>query len=90
MGHSALLRDAWALGCYLVNELKIADRCDTLRRWMAHHLAMIIVEAHNSTSEEYREQRFEEARQIIIELCLAYNYSLDKLESFLIAESLKN
>ena len=41
-------KDVLGLGSYLVRELGFHDSCDTLGRWMSHHVAEQIAEAKNA------------------------------------------
>lgn len=48
----------WALGCHIVNELGGERDTDTLGRWMAHHLAELMVAAEEAaTAEEHAAAR---------------------------------
>lgn len=51
-GASKLPTDVLALGQHLVKELKLQDGVDTLGRWMAHHLAELLVAANNADDAE--------------------------------------
>src|SRR5258708_21381239 len=45
---SKLPKDVLGLGQHLVHELKLDDGVDTLGRWMAHHVAGLLVDLKKS------------------------------------------
>ncbi|MGB7421821.1 MAG: hypothetical protein WA917_08100 [Comamonas sp.] len=53
-GASKLPTGVLELGQHLVKELKLQDGVDTLGRWMAHHLAELLVAAKNADDAERR------------------------------------
>jgi len=56
------------LGRYLVQELRIEARGDTLGHWMAHHLAHIIDAAENERTTIPKAQARKEAIEIILKI----------------------
>jgi hypothetical protein len=52
MGDTARSKALLALGCKLVEELGLDDSTDTLGRWMAHHIADLMVRAERATGED--------------------------------------
>ena len=63
-------KDALALGRYLVNELELKDRGDTLGRWMAHHVAELIEEAENASTAAKRLKARKDATKTILEILM--------------------
>lgn len=61
-------KDILGLGKHLVRELNIEDGNDTLGRWMAHHLAELIVTAENGSSVAVRSKARKEAAETIIKI----------------------
>ena len=55
------------LGKRLVDELGLVNSCDTLSRWMAHHIAELMTEAGVATGQE-RTLKLAECRRAILEL----------------------
>lgn len=51
---SKVPREVLELGQYLVKELKLDDGVDTLGRWMAHHLAELLLATRSADAEERR------------------------------------
>src|SRR6266436_3211912 len=49
---SARSHDILTLGCKLVEELGLEPSVDTLGRWMAHHIADLMLEAKSATGKE--------------------------------------
>jgi hypothetical protein len=56
------------LGRHLVEELGHADRGTTLGRWMAHHLARLILEADDASPAQKRNAARKKAEQLILQL----------------------
>jgi hypothetical protein len=52
MGDTAHSKALLALGCKLVEELGLDDSTDTLGRWMAHHIADLMIRAERATGED--------------------------------------
>lgn len=84
MDRSHLQSNAWELGCYLVDELGIADTCDTLSRWKVHHLAELIVSINNIIDENVAASSRELANKLIVELCGLYLYPITNIKDFII------
>jgi hypothetical protein len=57
-----------ALGSYLVNELELQNSVDTLGRWLAHHIAELIIEAQEAQSEPQRKMALARASDIILKI----------------------
>ena len=55
------------LGKKIVRELELDPGCDTLGRWMAHHLAQLIIKAEDGPEEDKRTAQ-QECRAAILEL----------------------
>lgn len=55
-----------ALGELIVNELELTDGCDTLGKWMAHHLASLIVQAKRT--DGMQAEATQEAINLILKL----------------------
>ncbi|KPQ27479.1 MAG: hypothetical protein HLUCCO06_17420 [Halomonas sp. HL-93] len=55
------------LGKRIVEELELDHSCDTLGRWMAHHLAQLIVTAEQATEDNKRTAQ-QECRAAILEI----------------------
>ena len=56
------------LGKHLVRELGLEDGNDTLGRWMAHHVAELIVTAENDSSVAVRAKARKDATDVILKL----------------------
>jgi hypothetical protein len=56
------------LGIHLVRELELEDTCNTLGRWMAHHLAEVMDEIKNAKTDEDRSASTERATNLILAL----------------------
>lgn len=61
-------KDILGLGRYLVRELDFEDGVDTLGRWMAHHLAELIHEAEDGTTEKARIDARRDACETILRI----------------------
>ena len=55
-----------ALGEQIVHELELTDGCDTLGKWMAHHLASLIVQAKRTDGKQA--ETTQEAINLILRL----------------------
>ena len=60
--------DILELGKYLVRELEFEDSFDTLGRWMSHHVAKIIHQAENGSTQQEREDAEKKAVDIILRI----------------------
>jgi hypothetical protein len=56
------------LGKYLVRELEFEDSFDTLGRWMSHHVAELIHQAENGSTQQEREDAEKKAVDIILRI----------------------
>lgn len=56
------------LGSYLVDELGIQNSVDTLGRWLAHHVAQLIIEAQTAKSEQERGLASARAIDVILKI----------------------
>jgi hypothetical protein len=56
-----------ALGKRLVDQLDLADSADTLGRWMAHHVAELIVEAEQASARD-RSAKMRKCRDAVLSL----------------------
>ena len=61
-------KDILGLGRHLVHELGLEDGNDTLGRWMAHHLAGLMVMAETDSSVAVRSKARKDATEIILKL----------------------
>ncbi|MBW4709855.1 hypothetical protein KX928_18890 [Roseobacter sp. YSTF-M11] len=67
MEHSEQNKNIIELGKRIVQELELDQSCDTLGRWMAHHLAQLIAEAEQETEDDASAAQ-QECRTAIFEL----------------------
>ena len=56
------------LGHHLVTELGFSDSCDTLGKWMSHHLAEVMDRAEHEKSQEKREKYQQQAVELIFKI----------------------
>jgi hypothetical protein len=61
-------KDVLELGRYLVRELGFENGVDTLGRWMSHHLAELINNAENGSTEDERFKARKEATDTILRI----------------------
>jgi hypothetical protein len=57
-----------ALGQHLVNELGLDDSTDTLGRWMAHHVAELMVKAAEELDPDVRQKAQDRAVETILKI----------------------
>ncbi|MAY32159.1 MAG: hypothetical protein CMM86_06090 [Rhodovulum sp.] len=67
MEHSEQSKKTIELGKRIVQDLELDQSCDTLGRWMAHHLAQLIAKAEDGPEEDRRTAQ-QECRAAILEL----------------------
>lgn len=56
------------LGHHLATELGFSDSCDTLGKWMSHHLAEVMDRAENEENPEKKEQYQKQAVELILKI----------------------
>lgn len=56
------------LGHHLATELGFSDSCDTLGKWMSHHLAELMQKAEHEESPEKKEKYQQQAVELILKL----------------------
>src|SRR4051812_2064411 len=66
--HSSTPRDVLALGRKLVEELELGPGVDTLGRWMAHHVAELMLNAEHSADLDDRRANEDRAVDTILRI----------------------
>lgn len=62
------LKDVLVLGHHLATELGFSDSCDTLGKWMSHHLAEVIDRAENEEVSEKKVEYQQQAVELILKI----------------------
>lgn len=62
------LKDVLVLGHHLATELGFSDSCDTLGKWMSHHLAEVIDRAENEEIAEKKVEHQQQAVELILKI----------------------
>lgn len=62
------LKDVLVLGHHLATELGFSDSCDTLGKWMSHHLAEVMDRAEQESNLERKEEYQKQAVELILKV----------------------
>jgi hypothetical protein len=62
------LKDVLVLGHHLANELGFSESCDTLGKWMSHHLAEVMDRVELESDPEKKEEHQQQAVELILKV----------------------
>ena len=61
-------KDVLVLGHHLATELGFSDSCDTIGKWMSHHLAEVMGRAEQESNAEKKEEYQQQAVELILKV----------------------